>query len=120
MSYPQSTSKLIFRDPMAPGAKRRISSEEAVNFEWLLAHWPLAPIFISVSIRVRMAERNLVSQREDAGCWGMHGHLRQVFFGAKPSLPAGISAVNLAMLTVWFLGGEARRLPKRLSTAAKS
>jgi hypothetical protein len=109
IDYGTSTSKLIFRNPLAPGGEKayailrnntlRTSSSIAVTEKSLifgcspLVHGPGMEARWLESIKMRVAGE-------------VTGNYRKYCYGPLPPLPEGVSARDLAILTVWFLLSE--------------
>lgn len=112
IDYGTSTSKLVFRDPLAPGGEKayvilrdgsfRIPSSLAFTGEDLIfgcapeEHKDLGNVTWFQSVKMRVAGE--LTRRYDRFC-----------YGPLPDLPDGFSATELAALSVWFLINEAEK-----------
>src|SRR5262249_19690397 len=110
IDYGTSTSKLIFRDPVAPGGEKtypvlrdksfRISSSVGVQDKALA--FGTSPLDHKTELQTQWFES--VKMRA-AG--EVTGDYRKYCYGPLPPLPERITAKDLAILTVWFLLSEA-------------
>lgn len=111
IDYGTSTSKMILRDPMAPGGEKAFLLRRGVDFR------------ISSSVFATECGLQFGSDfRSDneRGTWyhslkmrvagECTGDYDQFCFGPRPPLPPGLSARDLAVLTIWFLAIEAQRI----------
>jgi hypothetical protein len=108
IDYGTSTSKLVFRDPLAPGKEKtylvirgglfRIPSSVAITEkELIFGCSPLDGGGVQgrwlESIKMRVAGEST-------------GNYQKYCYGPLPPLPNGFTAKDLAILTVWFLLSE--------------
>lgn len=112
IDYGTSTSKLVFRDPLAPGGEKayvifrdgsfRIPSSIAFTGRELIfgcapeQHTDLRTVTWFQSVKMRVAGE--VTGRYEKFC-----------YGPLPRLPEGFTAEELAALSVWFLISEAEK-----------
>ena len=108
IDYGTSTSKLVFRDPFAPGKEKtylvmregafRIPSSVAITEKELI--FGCAPLD-GGGVHGRWLESVKMRVAGEAT-----GNYQKYCYGPLPSLPNGFSAKDLGILTVWFLLSE--------------
>jgi hypothetical protein len=109
IDYGTSTSKLVFRDPLAPGGEKtylvirrgtlRISSSVAITQKDLV--FGCSPLDGGDDIQGRWLESVKMRVAGEAT-----GNYQKYCYGPLPPLPNGFTAKDLAILTVWFLLSE--------------
>jgi len=109
IDYGTSTSKLVFRDPLAPGGEKaypvlrdnsfRTSSSVVVTDKTLI--FGCSPFTDGREIHGRWLESLKMRVAGE-----VTENYRKYCYGPLPALPEGLSAKDLAILTVWFLLSE--------------
>jgi hypothetical protein len=109
IDYGTSTSKLIFRDPLAPGGEKaypilrdntfRTPSSIAVTEKNLI--FGCSPLIHGAGMQASWLESIKMRVAGE-----VTGNYRKYCYGPLPELPAGVTAKDLAILTVWFLLSE--------------
>lgn len=106
IDYGTSTSKVVFRDPLAPGSEKalvlirddsfRIPSSIAEDGSELIFGW--SPLQMADSARLRWFESIKMRVAGEAT-----DNYQRYCYGPLPCLPDGLTAKDLAILTLWFL-----------------
>lgn len=116
IDYGTSTSKLVFRDPLAPGGEKtylvtrggafRIPSSVAITQKELV--FGCSPLEGGDDIQGRWLESVKMRVVGEAT-----GNYQKYCYGPLPPLPNGFTAKDLAILTVWFLLSEGTNVISR-------